>query len=45
MKNFINFFTEFYLGDKIKDDETDGDCSANGKNEKFIQCFGRKTRR
>jgi hypothetical protein len=38
----IVHFTEYYLGDQIKEDEMGEACSTVGKDEKCIQYFGWK---
>ena len=33
------FFTECYLGDKVKEDEMNKACSTRGKEKKYISSF------
>jgi len=35
--------TQYYLGDKIENNEMGGACSAYGGEERRIQCFGGET--
>jgi len=33
------YFTEYYSGDQVNDDEIDRTSSTHGRDEKYIQCF------
>jgi len=36
-------FIKYCYGDQMKEDEMDRECSTHGRDEKYVQNFGRKT--